>query len=72
MSRAPMQLISFTTRSTSEPWLAGTPFSSQRLSSSPTRTLPPGSIACAAIGICMRPREYPGTTETAGHAAGPP
>ena len=52
-----------TTRSTSCALVASTPFSSQILSSSPTRTLPPIATAAAAIGICIR--EMPNPTQFA-------
>ncbi|CRS18611.1 hypothetical protein PAERUG_P48_London_17_VIM_2_01_13_05253 [Pseudomonas aeruginosa] len=46
-------------RSTRLPLLAGTPLSSQMLSSRPTRTLPPSNMAWATIGICVRPMPKP-------------
>ena len=47
-TRAPMPCATATARSTSASFVASTPFSSQRLSSSPTRMLPPASIASPA------------------------
>ena len=46
--RAPMPCAIATARSTSASFVASTPLSSQRLSSSPTRMLPPASIASPA------------------------
>ena len=46
-TRTPMFSAIATARSTRSALVARTPFASQRLSSSPTRTLPPASIASA-------------------------
>src|SRR5580704_15737144 len=56
---APMRSTISRARLTSAPLLAGTPRSSQMLSSSPTRTLPPSRAACATNGICIRPMAKP-------------
>ncbi|MNJ67899.1 hypothetical protein D3C77_641060 [compost metagenome] len=53
-------------RSTNCPLLASTPLSRYRLSSRPTRTLPPSRTAWAAIGICMRPMPNPAQVTPAG------
>src|SRR5579863_2916603 len=51
---APMASMMVRAFSTNCALLAYTPLLRYRLSSSPTRTLPPSSTACATHGICMR------------------
>src|ERR1019366_6757677 len=53
-TRAPMASMMVRAFSTSCALLAYTPLRKYRLSSRPTRTLPPINTDCAAHGICMR------------------
>ena len=55
-----------TARSTSCPFVAFTPRSSQMLSSRPTRTLPPTTAASATYGNCMRPMANAENTHSGG------